>query len=171
MGLERVGKVTALICKLIFFISFCTSLMMPLWAHAETDTASKKSGAGSVARAGKKTLSQRPERQKIYKKEDCVALTDACRVCPDATLVGPNLKSLAKPDARECLKKGRSKLLALKASEVYFSKAKGVNCQRISSLCALCPDQVFVSPESDRVLSTDLYECVSGPRTRVFNSM
>ncbi len=102
-----------------------------------------------------------------YKKEDCVMMTDACLVCPNASIVGPDLKPI-KQEAKECLKKGRSKLLGTKISEVYFSKTKGKNCQSVSSLCALCPDGTFVSPVSDRELNTDLFECVHGPRAKQF---
>jgi len=105
------------------------------------------------------------------KSENCLMITASCRVCPDGRMVDSNLKLMKKQDPLVCLQKERSVLLKIRQSELFYSRLKKRNCHVLSSLCALCPDRSFVSLESDQELTTDLFECVAGPRSRQYGEL
>ena len=107
-------------------------------------------------------------KEKLYTKKECPELTKSCRVCPDLTLIGDDLKPMKNQDPLSCLRREAPQSLRKTkgVSELVFSELKKVNCRVISPICALCPDQSFISVDSGRKLATDLYECVNGPRTK-----
>ena len=105
------------------------------------------------------------------KSEDCPRITASCRVCSDGRMVDSKLKPMNKHDPLFCLQKERSVLLKIRQSELFYSRLKKRNCHVLSSLCALCPDRSFVSIESDQELTTDLFECVAGPRSRQYGEL
>jgi hypothetical protein len=48
---------------------------------------------------------------------------------------------------------------------------QGMKCIRLRSYCAVCEDGKYYSPKSQRELSSDLYECATRPRARVFSRL